>query len=457
MDRVLNLVVKGQTLALNAGAYQVLEWLPGSPERTVIDVDAPELFDGGQRVAETMRNVTESALILCQGAGAEEAMAAARAIEAALSVENTLHGRVMVQTRWGAGALYEARVLGGRLSYERDTYALLHDGLCRVRVTWTREYAWQAVDEVEVALENSSGSGVGGRSVSGGTDGSHENWVQVTGADVGGTLPARIRLELTNTYNSATRLYTVRIGHNARSNPAGFGHILEGENGGADSVIAHASCSGGAYGRGNLDTDAERVLFEWALPTALLNAAGGRLFRVIGRFIQTQHVLRTRFRLRIAYSVSTLWEGDWLSPDPASGDLTRELATLRLPPWLMEAGSSVPLTLYLIGKRVDATVTAVDLDFIQLTPMDHYRVLTPRGYGLPYGARLVDDGLIEQVYSVSGGLRAGYYIPTGRPIELVPGVDQRLYFLMSPQIVTVGDIQRTLSVRIWYRPRRLTL
>jgi hypothetical protein len=38
-----------------------------------------------------------------------------------------------------------------------------------------------------------------------------------------------------------------------------------------------------------------------------------------------------------------------------------------------------------------------------------------------------------------------------------PGRDQRLYFLTHSTTMNYASIDRTLSVRVFYRPRRLTL
>ena len=61
------------------------------------------------------------------------------------------------------------------------------------------------------------------------------------------------------------------------------------------------------------------------------------------------------------------------------------------------------------------------------------------------------------VDSGAGTGRFGWYVPRGAPVMLWPGRAQRLYFLQHSSELNVAEIARTMSVRIYHRPRRLTL
>jgi hypothetical protein len=101
---------------------------------------------------------------------------------------------------------------------------------------------------------------------------------------------------------------------------------------------------------------------------------------------------------------------------------------------------------------------SVSLDFLALLPLDGYRKLEPRGYGLGYNARLVDDMIEGYVYT-DGWATSGktpHYLGFGDPIRLWPGRDQRLYFYADKN-TGVPDIDQTWSVRAYYRPRVLTI
>ena len=96
----------------------------------------------------------------------------------------------------------------------------------------------------------------------------------------------------------------------------------------------------------------------------------------------------------------------------------------------------------------------MNIDFIQLTPADGYRELKTASYDVPYEYRIIDDGIGEYLYvdDGAGADKAGIMTGYGAPIQVWPGRNQRLYFLMNPD-----EIARTLSVKVFYRPRRRSL
>jgi hypothetical protein len=93
-------------------------------------------------------------------------------------------------------------------------------------------------------------------------------------------------------------------------------------------------------------------------------------------------------------------------------------------------------------------------------PLDSYRELRPRGYGVADGITLIDDGIEDRIWADGYGSgydeRIGFYYGLGPRVMLVPGMQQRLYFLMSN---TSGgaEVDRSVDVIVKYRPRRLTV
>lgn len=327
-------------------------------------------------------------------------------------------------------------------------------------LTVTRRPWWERAS-AELALDNGSGGGpaTGGVTVYNHDDGGagHDNWVAIAGSAITGAVPGPVELRLTNTQN-VNRAYSVHVAHNVLSDPANLTHILEAESAstitsGATNAVATAS--NGSYVTSTVGSGAESRYFQWTLSTALLNAAAGNRFRVLARF-HTAPSASLKARLKVAFELTTLWEGQQFIPNAGVGNFFQDLGIVRLPPALVGTGTLYPLYLDLYYELSGGG--SVSLDFLALLPLDGYRKLEPRGYGLAYNARLVDDMIEGYVYT-DGWATSGktpHYLGFGDPIRLWPGRDQRLYFYADKN-TGVPDIDQTWSVRAYYRPRVLTI
>jgi hypothetical protein len=137
-----------------------------------------------------------------------------------------------------------------------------------------------------------------------------------------------------------------------------------------------------------------------------------------------------------------------------------DLGVVQIPPWLlgMTNVEFYPVTLALYGRCLTDSMQ-IDVDFVQITALDSYRWLEPHGYGADYNVRVVDDGMEGWLWTDGwdgGNQRTGHYIGYGQQVRLVPGLDQRLFFLTT---VDTGESPNdaTLSIRAYYRPRRVTI
>ena len=73
--------------------------------------------------------------------------------------------------------------------------------------------------------------------------------------------------------------------------------------------------------------------------------------------------------------------------------------------------------------------------------------------GLPHDGQLVDDPVSGvAAYHPDLGWLATHLAP-GAPLELPPGLTARLVFFQD-QAGGLSPIDRSLSVRVWYRPRK---
>lgn len=279
------------------------------------------------------------------------------------------------------------------------------------------------------------------------------NYVEIAAADVEGDLLAPTRLEITNNYNSATRLSTVWISQNVECDPGNLDNILEAEDASGETTQSASGYSGNQYKLCEWTGTTETPLLTWTLSTALLNQLRGRYVRILARFAGTIAPILW-LRLKVKIDVTTIWEGPLALMNTA---LNQELASLRLPPYLLGAGDLYPLTMVL-SAITDQASSSLVVDFLQMMTLDGWRKLLTKGYYVEYGARLVDDGIDEYLYTDSWATsgKLGNYAGYGEAIKLQPNKLQRLYFQFS-ESDGGGDSRRTLSIKLYYRPRRLTV
>lgn len=449
------------TVTLGGDDALLLEYVPRTPGMDVRSVGLVTQ-DGEEQIGARWDNVTEQAQVLIIG-GTTTARATLnklnRLFDAARKYQQQrLGAQVWVEFRpsdtedW-----YRSEILSGKVEVDEEALRSWYwnEGRIEAAVIWTRRYFWEG-PEVELPLTNGNGSHVtGGLTVYNHDDADtgHDNYVEIAAEDVDGDTPGPVKLQMQNTFDSLARAARFYVAHNVLSNPGSFDHILEGESASGGTNVADASCSGGAYKSVSWTGDSETQLLEWSLPTALLNAAAGNYFRILVRFLIAPST-GTWLRFKIKMELTTIWEGAWL--EAGIYDSLQELDTLQLPPYLVGAGDLYPLKLTLLGKRTGGG--SLYLDFLQLSPLDGWRKLLPKGYNLAYGVLIVDDGIGGYLYTYgwSPAGKTGHYSSRGQPLFLQPKMTQRLYFLHTTDSGS-APIERTLRVRVWYRPRRLVL
>ena len=284
-----------------------------------------------------------------------------------------------------------------------------------------------------------------------------QNYVSIAAAQVEGDTEAPCRIEITNTFATANS-YQFHLSHNILSNPAGLSHILEAEHAsGTTSTSASGSQSGGEYATMTWAGSTEATLANWALSSEFLSKCAGGDFRVIARFQASTNVTDVKFRFQLLFGSTVIFTGPQLQPDSAFSYLIRDLGVVTLPPWLQDSGITSALTLRMTGLKVGGTT--ITLDCLALQPLDGWRYLEPVGTGIPENSRLVDDGILNELYVDNGAAtaRAGYYNGRGSPIMLKPNAVQRVHFKTASSAANTAEVNRTSSIRIYYRDRRLTI
>lgn len=331
-------------------------------------------------------------------------------------------------------------------------------GYAMLRIVLTRDNWWEEA-LVTLPLTNGHGTDVtSGLQVDNRNDSTRDNWVEIDGADIEGTLPAPILLDFENTYNSGDRMGRLRYSNNFRSNPNSLQTVLEGEDATGVTPIADTGSSGGNYISVSWSATQSEIV-EWTIPSALLQNAKGNLCKVhwVGEGITVPGYW---LRVKMQMALTDIFYGAWKYVERDWHDML-DLGTMRFPPYLLSEYSSVyPLNLVIEQKQTSSTSRTMYLDALHIHPVDTYRSLVPKGYNTGYQASLVDDGIDGVVYtdgwSTAG--KVGNYVGYGATPEIMPGVDNRLSFLMFSS--TIGGYytpERTGSVIIKYKPRRRAL
>jgi hypothetical protein len=420
--------------------------------------------------------VTETARVRCRDTSVANVLATIRLLEklledAAIYAETKRGVPVYVKFKpEGSEAQQRSQILAGELDYDKAAldyaWQVKSTPVAWVDVMWTRVSYWEADSETQVALLNGS---VGGKTTNAlalynhddATTG-HDNYAEIAAADVIGSVPAACRLEITNTFatGNATKYYAA-LG--AYADVGTLVHILEGEDatlvGGSDADEATCSGTGGAGGIGQYAgitgiTAAEVRAAIWAISAAQAVAMAGQFFRVFARF-------KTLPAATITVRLGTYLTGDTTllyASEPrllSASQYLQEIGTIHLPPWLKSLAGSAAFDLALCAKKPGGSGT-LDLDFIALLPCDSFRTLSAVALGAPQNDVVKDDGIIGETWQETSGAKTGRWVGYGDPLMLVPGRKQRIY-LFAVKSDGTAEILRTQTLKVYYRPRKLTL
>src|SRR4030042_3029091 len=418
----------------------------------------PETADEG------MESISDQFEVVIRGSSGADVHSKITAIR--LAFEHARRHKDDAQAAWlyydveSSGNAWMSKLLDGDTIYDSRPESPWRHNLVVATIIIERKPYWDAKDEVQVPLTNGNGTNnTTGLTVynhdDAGTSPAHDNWVDIVGADIDGDLPGPTRLEAINTFASL-RLYTLFIGQNW-INPSSFSHILEGESSSSGTERNDSTCSGGKYREYELVNTLETDMFTLALSDNLLDEAQGRYYKLLGRFYALAPT-NVKYRIRLLYNSGTIWQTGQFNLDSSRALSIRDMATFRLPPWLLGQSDLSALSMVLTGQIFSGT-QLVNLDFLQITPLDDWRMLECAGYGVVENSRMIDDAMNETKYidDGSGDNKAGILVGYGNPIHLYPGKDQRLYFLMHSHTANIAEILRTISVKLFYRPRRKTL
>lgn len=446
-------------LSLVGASFRTLEYVPQRPEADATRT-SPQGGEGAELLAEHFANVVEPARVAVL-----DDVALARSVEGQLqSLFRQASHRAITgegeQLYWevelAAGDGYwRSPLVRGDVELEAGALGWQWTGKAMVlRILVERRPYFEGA-RTAISLSNAHGSGTSAITVYNHTDGGNNSWVNIAAAQVGGKLPARAEIELTSTSAGPKRAYTILAGVQSFGDPAALTPSLEAES--ATPLVTSSTAAGGSngsYRTFSWSGAAETSLARFALSSALLAACRGGNFRLFAR-LQTPPAAGLWLRARVQlFDVTNLRVLDQVEASAADGEL-QELGSVQLPPYLAGETSVAGLSILLSAQNYAGGANSLNVDFLYLMPLSSFRAYRPKGYGLAQNVRLVDapEGLYTDGWA---GGRVGHYAAEGAPLMLWPGRTQRVHILQRCDDST-ADEDRTLTVRMWYRPRRVHL
>ncbi len=451
-------------------------YTPTTPDYEYVTAES-SLRDGGEQPVSSYRNVTETVEVAWTGTLSEQRESIQtlnRLFQAARYRQRTGMGDPLFVefSPEGEGGYddtdnWRSEILSGRVLVD-DVYRTglqLESEQLLSQIVFTRRHFWEGA-EAQLPLTNANGTDdLAGLLVyncqdDGADYGTRVNYVDIDGVDIEGDLPAPIRLEMTNTYAS-NETGAVWIGRNAFSDPANLSHVIEGEDataGGSD--VAVGSASGGYVRRYTTVTPASWYEgITWALSSNLLTSAAGNYFQLMARFeTATVNLAYYRFKVSLLQGASVFWESAPFRIDTNLSHSIRPLLAMRLPPWKPPpTGAAAACSLRLGVYRETGGDDDLDVDFIHLFATDSYAMLSHVGVALDEDDTLVFDCVEDNLYIVAAGGGTGSFVRYGTMVVVEPDMNQRLYFLQASNLGDTAEVDRTMTVKAYYRPRRLAL
>lgn len=406
---------------------------------------------GAKPTRHTVGNVTETLQLVvpCDAPGALRAFAAEfeRALRWAEQNREDMQVflRVKDEERYAANTWFEARLYGGRVTFENSAGRVLNLTVERFPFwegAWTRlnvkNNRTQEVQPSGVVIDEDGWATFGSVTNADDADPERDNWLMLAAPP--GDAPAPLRIRIQNDYATtpATRLRTVRIGWYDRQQNL----VLEAEDG-AGAIMA----TGAQY---SSDVACTNEAFKWVIPQNLVRDfvgpfrvwANGRLDGATWRFAAGYELTRMQYASRAAVDGANGWT---------------DLGQVQLP-----AGGYRTPTRYEAAFWLDGSA-ARQVDFVLLQPVYQSRRLTfTRGYNCVVGACIVDDP--EQgVYYDFSGQKLPNLDAWGDPIEAWPeGLlpfqsintphSQMLTFMLASESGAAAA-DRSALVEVFARPR----
>lgn len=415
---------------------------------------------------ESTPTVGETIVLFLFGSTVAEVQTIVRNIETLLywASRRALAGssdRVFLTVQWdGEASAWRSLVMGGKLEVlgAPDTFS---QKKVRAELFITRMNWWEG-PETQLTLTNSSASNnTSGLTIYNhhDTGTNHVNYFDVDAAEAIGSLPSPIKIELKNTSGVPLPVRSIFLSTNGYSDPTNFDAVLEAETDSTGGTpTTQSGASNGQTSRVSMSEGGSGAL-AFTIPAATVSQAAGRRFRIL-LVVDYMSAYGILCRASI-YDSSNTWplvQGSDVRLSRGATSLFTsivDLGSFAIPPVGTGTGwGALILRLEFRAPSGQGAVT-LDLDFVQLTSTDSYRVIEYVGPSVVANALLVDNGYDNLSYHEASSVKSPFLNPRGDTLSLMPGKAQRIRVLFDEQ--TTYTAGRTLAVRAWTRPRRRSI
>ncbi|MBX3050802.1 MAG: hypothetical protein KF753_04970 [Caldilineaceae bacterium] len=444
MAHALSLVYGATTISLSTGNNLLIDYTPrtpGSADLEVTESAEVHITAASKTALQTAIRAIEDYFILCQR-------------RQATGTGDKGYVRLAVD---GDGTTWRSEILDGRLVLDEEALPYWGNVSAKVLLTWTRRFFWEG-DQESIGLKRTGVS----KTTSGVTiynhhdSTTHENLIDIEGADIEGSLPSPLKISLEATAALNTRRFYLSA--NTFHTPASWQAVYEGEDStGAGTPTVDANSSDGYYMARTWTPSIAHTTnaFIWSISATQLGYAAGGWFRVLMR-LASSAPSNCYVKLRVMFDattpLTTLWEGPEILLNTSRQ--LQDLGSVQLPPGYV-TGS--PTALALVLSLRCAVTGQLDVDYLQLCGPDGVHRFNQQGYQLEIGDLVVDDGPNEGVYiQTYGGFTQHIFSDFPPPLLVWPGRDMRIRLLFDNAYGN-SVIANTFTVYAQYRPRRLTV
>lgn len=470
-----------QVYDLNAYPSLLVQFSSMAPEMRSEDL-ASSLEDGREVLYARWENVQETIEVLLGGTTQDLVEAEVEKIETILgqmpyysnSADRAyyLHYKPDGQTTEYRTRLFYGNLISSMSRAQEPAMKLSYATNQDKKYTWlqislVRDYYWESTTLTDISLSNGHGSGTTGVTVYWSDDGTYDNWVTIGSSAVVGSLPTPIWLYMKNNNNDAQGIRHIWASKNGRYSPTSLQHVYEAESAQLYDTATTATdatyCSNGSkvtYSKATLSSWTDFIEFQPSITQ--LGYLKSRWFRVLARlydvafgkdmYLKLKHVVpKGSGGLTLSETTPVLIENPGIY----------DLGAVRLPPLDLQGYTPYDLGLRISAREaISSNGVNFSLDCITLMPADELdgtAHFTTGSYTLPYNWHLVHDGTKEMLaMGTSSDQFIGAFFLYGRPITVLPGVQQRLYFTFyRDSLSDIGARTWNMTVMAKYKERRL--
>ena len=351
---------------------------------------------------------------------------------------------------------WRSRIYDARLELKENSLAIWGNAKMEATVYVERAPYWEGA-LTQIPLTNGNGtSNTSGLKVyncgdsTGTSPNKRDNYLQIAAGDVTGSLPAPVRLELTNTSGSSIQYTDIFLAVNSFSDPANFAHILEAEtagvNGTYDVDTVDTNCSGGSKVVSSSGT------LQANISTTLLSKAAGYDFHILQRVSYFPATTYVRPSVYDPAGVFEIRRGEE-TPLTVGSQTLHDLGVISLPPGGYSTAYGALRILF--ACRLPAA-TSIEHDYWALFPTTGFRRLQAL-VSIANAATIIDDPIEDRAYALISGAELPYIVRKVGPVVVQPNTLQRIYVLWADLITHDSVITQTMTVKAYYRPRRSTI